>query len=180
MFKDLGAVVLDADKIAHQLLKPGRPCFCPVVNLLGDGILTRGRIDRAKVAKLVFEDARKLKALEKIIHPQVAKEMRARVAAARKGKRKKAVVLDVPLLIEAGLDQMVDLIVVVSATRSTQVQRSVKRLRITRAEALRRMNAQMPIKEKRLLADRIIDNRGSRRQTRAQVKDIWNRLIINS
>lgn len=180
MFRDLGAAVLDADKIAHDLLKPGTACFRAVVKLLGKDILRQGRIDRKRVAEQVFPDARRLKALEGIIHPKVEREMRARIAGYRKGGRVKAVVLDVPLLFEAGFDRLVDIIIVVSSVQKQQVERAVRNLGMTRAEALRRIRAQMPLKEKKLLADMVINNRGSRTELRREIRKIWKQLNINT
>jgi dephospho-CoA kinase len=113
--------------------------------------------------------------LEGIVHPYVAAELKKELNALRREKAE-VVVLDVPLLFESGFDRMTDIAIVVKADRATQIARSMKRLSLPRGEAIRRIRAQMPIKEKMRRADIVIDNKGSSGETRKQVNRVWDML----
>ena len=114
MFRKKGATLLDADKIAHNSILPGRPCYKKVLSLFGSDILGRGgRIDRKKLGKIVFADKKKLNLLNSVIHPEVIKEIREEVK--KKSSRRRFYVVDVPLLIESGFSKSVDELVVVVA-----------------------------------------------------------------
>ena len=175
LFRDRGAKVIDADRIAHQLMKRNGNCYKAIVQKFGKGILTKGSIDRKKLAAVVFADSRKRKTLERIIHPAVTKEIRKSIELFKKRSSKGIVVLDVPLLFESGLDQYVDVIIVVKARRIDQITRAVNHLKITKKEAQRRIAAQMPLNEKIRRADIIIDNNQSKRKTKNEVDEIWLR-----
>ena len=176
MFSALGAKVLDADKIAHRQIRPDGPCFRSVIKLLGGSILTAGRIDRKKIAERVFKDKRLLRQLEGIIHPVVRDVLVMAIERFKKGRRFRAVVTDVPLLFEVGFDRHVDLAVVVYASRRQQITRAARMLNISKSEAIRRIRAQMPLRQKIRLADIIIDNSGTFNQTQKQVKQLWEEL----
>ena len=177
MFAEHGAKVIDADKIVHELLIKDKTCVGKIAKFFGSNILTRGRIDRNKLAGIVFNQPEKLKILEKIIHPAVKSEIKKRIAEVSRSNRYKAVVLDVPLLFESGIDREVDWTVTVLAKRSQQIQRVIQGKNLTKIQALKRMRAQMPLKDKIRLAEVIIDNRGNLTQTKKQVKDIWQKII---
>ncbi len=110
------------------------------------------------------------------MHPAVGKVLKKHVGQFRKNKRKRSLILDVPLLFEAKLDELCDGIFVVKATRDKQIARAIKLLGITKAEAARRIKAQMPLRKKIRLADIIIDNNKTFKQTQKQVKQIWEKL----
>lgn len=176
MFADLGAKVLNADRIAHQQIMPKGVCFNRVVRALGKEILTAGRIDRRKVAARVFSNIRQLRKLERIIHPVVRKVLRAKIRNYKKGRGEVVVVMDVPLLFESKLNVDSDLSVVVKTTKVTQIDRATRQHNISKADALRRIKAQMPLQKKIRLADMIIDNNGTLTNTKKQVKLIWEKL----
>ena len=176
LFKEKGARIIDADRISKQLLTPKGKCFLPVVRRFGEGILKSGRIDREKLSEIVFKDQGKLQVLNRIIHPAVAKRIKAEINALKKAKNR-FVVLDVPLLIEAGLRPLVDILIVVKASRKLQLARVTQRMRISQKETAHRINAQMSIKDKIRWADIVIDNRGSLTKTKKQVNEIWQRLL---
>ena len=176
MFADFGAKVLNADRIAHQQITPKGACFKRVVRTLGKNILTAGRIDRRKVAASVFTNSRQLHKLERIIHPAVRKVLRTKIQEFKKGKGKVVVVMDVALLFESKLNVDSDLTVVVKTSRVTQINRAIKQLNITKADAKRRIKAQMPLEKKIRIADMIIDNNGTLTNTKKQVKQIWEKL----
>ena len=176
MFADFGAKVLNADRIAHQQITPKGACFKRVVRTLGKNILTAGRIDRRKVAASVFTNSRQLHKLERIIHPVVRNVLRTKIQEYKKGKGKVVVVMDVALLFESKLNVDSDLTVVVKTSRVTQINRAIKQLNITKADAKRRIKAQMPLEKKIRIADMIIDNNGTLTNTKKQVKQIWEKL----
>jgi dephospho-CoA kinase len=174
MLKRKGATVIDADKLAHEVL--AKQCFKKVVQTFGKDILEKGKINRRKLAGMVFNHPQKLKMLENIIHPAVIKEIKLRIQSSRR-KKEGIVVLDVPLLFEAGLDREVDLTMVVTADKKTQIQRAMKQLNITRHEALKRIKAQMPLKNKIQYADWIIKNSRSKNDTQKEVNAIWQKIL---
>ncbi|MBF0523062.1 MAG: dephospho-CoA kinase [Candidatus Omnitrophica bacterium] len=175
MFVELGAFVVDADKIAHQEMTPQGSCYRPIVKVFGQKILNEdGMIDRKKLSGIVFKDRAQLNKLMKIIHPAVKKEIR-KVVQSLRGKQG-ILVLDVPLLFESGLHKEVDVSVVVKAHRQKQITRAVRQLKISKVQAGNRIKAQMPLKAKIRLANFIIDNNGTINQTRKQVVQIWDEL----
>lgn len=174
MFAHLGAKVISADTIAHEEIKPNGRCYKEIIKIFGREILKNEAIDRKKLGKIVFEDKKKLKILENIIHPVVNQRIGGFINA-QQGK-KGVIVLDVPLLFEVGLQKKVDASVVVKAPATVQIKRAVKQLKISKAEALRRIKAQMPLKTKIRLANFIIDNGGTITGTRKQVVKIWDEL----
>lgn len=176
MFTDLGAKLLDADKIAHQQITPKGECFKAVIKVFGRDILTGGRIDRKKVAQRVFGDIRQLRKLEKIIHPSVRKVIKAKIQKYKAKKRTEVLVIDVPLLFESKLNKIVDCSIVVKATRAVQISRATKQLGMSQIDAERRIKSQMPLRQKIRLADIIIDNTGTLTNTKKQVKQIWEKL----
>lgn len=177
MFKRFGAVVIDADQLARDMVQPDRPAWRAIVRSFGKGVLNPDRtIDRHALGAIVFHDKSKLRRLERIIHPRVARE-RARLArqAARKDPRT-VVVYDVPLLFEAGVDKRVDKIIVVTADQETQIARLKKRNSLSRSQALRRIRSQMPLARKIRRADVVLDGTRSRSSLRAQVRKLYRSL----
>ena len=171
MFRACGARILDADKIAHEALSLKTSSGRRVVGLFGSQIVRGGRISHAAIARIVFRDAKKRRALEGIIHPVVRKKIRRSLKAARS----RLVVIEVPLLIEAGMQRDMDYTVVVWTDRKTQAGRLRKR-GVSPAEVRRRTRSQMPLARKKKYADFIIDNNGSLRKTQSEVKRIIKKL----
>jgi dephospho-CoA kinase len=158
LFQDCGAIVLDADVLARQVVEPGKPAWRDLVRAFGPAILQSDRtVDRKKLAAVVFRDSAKLNKLNRIVHPRVAREQ-ARLTREITRKDPQAVVIyDAPLLIEAGAHKRMDRLIVVTADRRTQVTRLQARNGLTRTEALRRIRSQMPLSEKRKRADDVLD-----------------------
>lgn len=175
IFGSFGAGVLNADSIAHQVILPRKKAYYKIVSLFGRGMLKKnGFIDRKKLSQVVFKKNAALKQLNKIVHPQVIKVIRRQI----KESKKKIIVLDAPLLIEAGLTGMVDSLIVVKINRRTQIKRLRKKLLLTRSQILARIKQQMPLEEKLRLADFVIDNNGTLEETKKQVKAIIRRLFV--
>lgn len=178
IFKRLGAVVLDADVIAHRLIEPNTAAWKKIKNYFGRGILRKsGTIKRKVLAEEVFSDRRRLKKLCGIIHPLVYKEIEKEVKKIKKANPGAVVVLDVPLLLESGGRSKVDILIVVAARRDIQIWRAIRKFGLTRAEVLRRIKAQMPLSEKVKAADVVIDNNGRLSATERQTVGIWKRLV---
>ncbi|MFO0706562.1 MAG: dephospho-CoA kinase [Nitrospira sp.] len=177
MFKRCGAVVIDADRLARDVVAPGKPAWREIVRTFGKGILNADRtINRPALGKLVFGHPVKLRRLERIIHPRVAREQRRLTRAAAGHNPRAVVVYDVPLLFESGIDKRVDRIIVVTADRPTQIARLKKRNGLPRAEALRRIRSQIPLARKKGLADHLLDGTTPLAQLAKQVRALYKSL----
>ena len=177
MFKKCGAIVIDADELAREVVQPGKPAWREIVRTFGRRILNLDRtIDRHALGAIVFHDKKKLRHLERIIHPRVAREQIRLTKQATKNNPKAVVIYDVPLLFEAGIDKRVDKTVVVAATRKTQIMRLKNRNGLTRAEALRRIRSQMPLAMKRLRADYILDGTKNRESLSRDISRLFEDL----
>lgn len=177
MFKRCGATVIDADQLARQVVEPGKPAWRDIVRTFGSDILCPDRtLDRQALADIVFRSPRKLKRLERIIHPRVAR-LQSRLTKAIAGRRPDTVVIyEVPLLFEAGVDKRVDTVIVVTADRRTQVERLARRTGLSRADILRRIRSQMPLAEKRRRADHVLDGTRPLRSLRRQTARLYEQL----
>lgn len=177
LFQDCGAYVIDADELARQIVQPGKPAWRDIVRVFGKSVVNPNRtLNRTALAGVIFRNDTKRRRLNAIVHPRVAQEQ-ARLARAIAKKDPKAIVLyDVPLLFEAGVDKQMDKIIVVTADRPTQIKRLMTRNGFTRAEALRRLRAQMPLRDKIARADEVIDGTLSFAQTKGEVERIVSEL----
>ncbi len=172
MLVDLGIPVIDADIEARLAVEQGETAYNDIVRYFGQEILSpNGNINREKLGSIVFHDEEKRKALNSFVHPAVRARMLARVEDAKK-TGEKAIVLDIPLLIEGNLQYMADKILLVYVNEETQLQRLMERNQFSEEEALARMNSQMPIDEKIKHADKIIDNNGTIAETKQQLMQI--------
>ena len=179
MFKQCGAVVIDADELAHDVVKPGKPAWREIVELFGKTVLNQDRsLNRQALGSIVFRNPIKRRQLECIIHPRVAREqVRLTKAIARKDP-KAVVIYEVPLLFEAGVDKRVDKIIVVTADRETQIARLKKRNGLSRAEAIRRVKSQMPLAKKIERADHILSGILPRPSLRRHVGQLLKHLRL--
>ncbi len=176
LFGRLGARVINADKIAHETILPGHEIYKKIVSIFGPSILKKNkRIDRKKLANVVFCDKKRRLLLNSLIHPEVIKKIKGMIRKTKK-RTKSVYVVDVPLLIEAGLLGMVDKLIVVTTDKKTQIKRCMARWGAGRADVERRIRSQMSLSRKRLLADFIIDNNGSLYATGKVVKKIWREI----
>ncbi|MFZ0131475.1 MAG: dephospho-CoA kinase [Desulfobacterales bacterium] len=170
VFAAAGAVVIDADRIAHEAIAPGRTARDRIVARFGrDVLLPDGTIDRRKLGRIIFNDPQQKAQLEAIVHPEVKAETGRRLAEIERLESRAVVILDVPLLIEAGMDRDLAELIVVYVPEELQLERLMRRDRLTPAEALARIRSQMPIEEKKRRATAVIDNSASPGRTRAQV-----------
>jgi dephospho-CoA kinase len=175
MLRELGAVVVDADEATHAVYEPGSPGFDAVVREFGAGYVRDGKIDRARLGALVFSDEDARRRLNAIVHPLVREWMAARTALAVQNGAE-AVVQDVALLFENGLQRLYSTVLLVYVPEPVQLERLTKGRGLGEDRARAMIAAQMPIDEKRSLASHVIDNSGSREATRRQVREIWEDL----
>ncbi len=177
LLEEKGAHLIDADTLAREAVEPGRPAWQEIVNWLGESVLLPNQtIDRVKLANLVFNDRRMLEKLNKIVHPWVGSRFIAISEEIKKREPDAILVYDIPLLIEAGMQKMVDHILLVYVPREVQIARLQQRNGLSRAEAELRLKAQMPLEDKRKHADTVIDNNGSLADTARQVDQFWRTL----
>jgi dephospho-CoA kinase len=163
--KGLGMTVIDADDVSHEILAKNEAVKQEVVKVFGPDVLTAGgAVDRTRLGKIVFRDPERRQTLERILHPPVGVEL-WRMAREAGGD----VVLEIPLLIETGGHERMDLVVVVYATRALQIERLMGRDELTQEEAVRRIDTQLPLEEKVSYADYVINNCGSVEETKEQV-----------
>ena len=176
---DLGARVIDADGIAHGLIAPGGAAHAPVVARFGAGILAEdGAIDRKKLAAIVFADPAAVRDLNAIIHPAVRDEIgRSLAEHAASPSPAPVAVVDAALLVESGVHDALDALVVVSCPVDVQVARAVARGGLTEAEARARIAAQAPLSAKLPMADYVIDTSGTMEETRARTRVVWESLL---
>lgn len=169
IFKKYKAAVIDADAIGHGLFARGQAIYRKTVREFGQEILDSDKaIDRKKLGRLVFNNPGLLKKLDRLVHPEIIRLIKARINASRA----KIVVVDAPLLIEAGLRNLTDKVVVVTASRDTQIKRIQKKTGLTRSDILKRIKSQIPLKKKILLADFVIDNNSTLNKTEKQVNEL--------
>ncbi len=179
MFKQGGAVVIDADQLARQVVEPGKPAWRQIVKRFGKAILNHDRtLNRRVLGAVVFGNQTKLHALERILHPRVAREqVRLTKLAARENPRA-VVIYDVPLLFEAQAHKRVTRTIVVTADRETQIARLKKRNGLSRAEAIRRIKSQMPLTKKIQRADHVLNGTLPLPSLRRHVARLLNNLHL--
>jgi len=171
-----GAVIVDADRLAREVVEPGEPAYREIVAHFGEGVLRPdGTLDRKALGRIVFADPASRAVLERITHPAIAERAFRRIELER-DKGTGVVFYVVPLLIEAGLESTVDEIWLVFVDAETQVQRLMKRDNVPREEALRKISAQMALDHKLAYADVVIDNSGAPEETERRVRDEWASL----
>jgi dephospho-CoA kinase len=184
ILRELGCHMLDADKIAHRLIEPGAEAYEDVVREFGRGILTLdGRVDRQKLGAIVFAEPARMARLNGIVHPRVLETQDRELDAIESAKPHAIAVVEAALLIEAGYAPKLDCVVVTWCTPEQQLERLTQQdgvigagRGLTLEQARQRIAAQMPIEEKRRMADDVIDCSGSLEHTREQVIALFAKL----
>ena len=182
MFKDLGAKIIDADKLGHSVIRPHKTAWIKIIKLFGEEVLKEDlNIDRKKLGKIVFNDQRLLRKLNEITHPEIIKVIKREIDLVKnstyKDEKKRILIIDAALIYETKIDRLMDKIIVVYIDEDEQIKRLIKRDNFSYDEALQRIKSQIPIKQKVEMADYVIDNNNSLDKTREQVKKIWQNLI---
>lgn len=177
LLAERGAVVIDADAITRELQQPGHQVFAAMVERFGPGIVAAdGSLDRQAVADIVFADAAALADLNSIVHPAVGVEIGRRIDAERQTDH--VVVLDVPLLVETGRDDLVA-VVVVDVDPEVAVARLVRHRGMREADARARMANQVTREDRLARADHVLDNSGTVEELRGRVDELWPRLVAS-
>ena len=173
IFAWLGAVVIDADQLAREVVEPGQPALQEIATTFGrDVLLADGRLDRSKLAGIIFADPAERARLDAITHPRIRARMDEEIKARRSGPG--VLIVDIPLLYENDRTHSVERVIVVWVDPQTQLRRIRRRDGLSAEAARQRIAAQMPLDAKRARADHVIDNSGSREDTRRQVEAIYH------
>ncbi|MGW9626731.1 dephospho-CoA kinase [Microbacterium sp. NPDC055521] len=176
-----GATVIDADAIVRDVQRPGSPVLDAIGAAFGAEVIAAdGSLDRAALGARVFGDDAALQRLNAIVHPAVRAESQRRFDAAFAADRAAVVVYDVPLLVEARVDDPWDLIVVADAPADARVQRMMQLRGMTEEDARRRIGAQVSDEERRAIADVVIDTSGTMERTLEQVDGLWRSLTAST
>jgi dephospho-CoA kinase len=178
-FMKLGAYTIDCDVLSREAVIPCSNAWWAIVRRFGTDILKQDlALDRAKLRKIVFNDTELRKALEQIIHPEVTRKLKERLAAIEKlaADPKAIVVVDVPLLIETGMQDDFETIIVVYVSEATQIRRVMEREGLSQEEAQKMVALQLSLKAKLTFADYVISNEGSPEATEQQVRTIFKAL----
>jgi dephospho-CoA kinase len=179
MLTQRGARLVDADRIAREVVLPGTSTLAAVAERFGQAVLMPdGTLNRKRLGAIVFADETARRDLEALLHPPIRALMRERKERFELEAPDKLVVVDIPLLYESRLESMVDRVMVVYCPRNVQLQRLLERDGLTPMQADERLAAQLPIDYKRERADIVIDNSGSLEQTERQVDEFWSSLPL--
>lgn len=177
ILRGLGAYIIDADKIAREVVEPEKPAWLEIVDFFGNDIINKDKtINRKRLGEIVFNDPVKKRKLEEIVHPRVIEEENRMVKEYLKIKPDGIVIIDAALLIEAGSHKRVDKLIVVYADKETQTKRLMERDGLSRPDAEKRITSQLPLDEKVKMADFVIDNSKGIEGTQRQTVGIFNKL----
>ncbi|MFA7255481.1 MAG: dephospho-CoA kinase [Candidatus Omnitrophota bacterium] len=175
-FKNMGAEIIDADDIAHDAVKKGSPVFDAVIELFEEALHPGGKkMDREKLAEIVFSDPKKRKELEAIIHPYVYEKIKEKIEASSR----KVILVEVPLLFEAGFETLCDKVVVVTCNSTVKMKRLINK-KFTEQEVRAREKVQMPEALKAQKGNFIIDNSKSIYQTQREIERLWYKFVALS
>ena len=178
IFKACGAVIVDADVIAREVVQKGRKAWSEIIDTFGSRILLPdGSINRPALGDIIFHDPVRQQILNHIVHPEVMAETNRRLVEINHDSPDAVVILDVPLLFESGMDKGLSEIIVVYVPEPLQLQRLMHRNALSEDQALARIRSQIPVEEKKRRATRIIDNSGSIDITREATQAIYHLLI---
>jgi dephospho-CoA kinase len=176
MLAELGAEIIDADKIAYDAVLKGKPAWRKIIDYFGEGVLLRsGEIDRKALGDIIFNSSDKKNVLNSIVHPEVFREMGRQVIEAAK-KPEAVIILDVPLLIESGMHKGMSDVILVYTPEDVQLKRLMARDNIISADAMAKIRSQMSVEEKKRHATIIIENSYTIKETNEQTIKVFNQL----
>ena len=176
-FQDLGAHIIDADRVGHESIEPGRPAYQEILEHFGQDVLdSSGHIDRKKLGPTVFADPQKLQILNSIVHPRILGRVQELAAGEQRRNPHAVVIVDAALIFESGIGGTLRKVMVAWCRPEQQLERLMAKTGVSREEALRRIQVQMPVEEKRRRADYVIDCSGSREETRRQAEQLFREL----
>ncbi|HYA35999.1 MAG TPA: dephospho-CoA kinase [Candidatus Binataceae bacterium] len=181
MLADLGARVLDADKVGHAIYEPGGPCYRDVLAAFGDAVLAPDRtIDRRKLGPIVFADPGALKRLNSIVHPRMFERMREMVTAMRAEGEKNPIVIEAAILIEANWQPLCDEVWLVVASRERVIERVERDRGMKPEQTEARIRAQLSDEERRRHATLVIENNGSVDDLRTKLTSLWSAALARN
>jgi len=177
---EAGAIILDADKIAHRCMEKGSAAWQDIVAEFGQDILNEdGSINREKLGKIVFADSKRRQRLNEITHPRVFQQIEKELKSIEQTDPQAVVIVEIPLLYESNRQDMFDEVWVVWVDRETQIARLMSRNGYSRDEAIQRINSQMDLDKKAQLADRVIDNSSNREETIGLTRKYFQAILNN-
>ena len=177
MFEELGAKIIDADRLGHELIRAPLPAYQEIVRRFGQEILDScGEIDRKRLGAIVFANPEKLRELNAILHPRIIEQIENLAGQYHNQDPKAVILVDAALIFEAGIGSRFTKVLVAWCRPEQQIERLMEKAGVPREEAERRIAAQMPVEEKRRRADYVIDCSGSKENTRVQVQGIHAEL----
>lgn len=178
MFSELGAHIIDADKIARDILPAGSPLLKIITQTFGKDILNDdGSLNRERLGRIVFSDKMLLGKLNVLTHSYIIKNIREEKAELEKNHSDGIIILDAPLLYETKLERSVEKVIVVFSTREIQLKRLIGNRGMSKEDAENRINSQMPVEEKAKRADYVIDNNGAIDDMRVQVEKLYKEIL---
>jgi dephospho-CoA kinase len=176
MFRDLGALVVDADQVAREVVEPGQPALDDIVKTFGrDMLQSDGRLDRKRLGELVFADSSKRLQLNAITHPRIAEAVQGKLALLRETGAEVAI-YEAALIVENKIHLGLDGLIVVAIDEPTQIDRMVRRDGLLPEQAVARIRAQAPLGDKVAVADWVIDTGGIIPETRRKVERVWEEI----
>jgi len=181
VFRELGAIILDADQIARLVVLPHQPAWEDIVEFFGPQVVNEDEsLDRAKIGEIVYNNPDSLKELNRITHPRIMQYYKDEMRRIKLEQPDAIVILEVPLLYETNMDKLCQQVVVVCVDRETQIKRLMERDKMSYEDAVRRINAQMPMDEKVRRADFVIDNRGSMEETKEKATKYYKEILTGA
>lgn len=178
ILRELGAFIIDADKIAKKVVEIGKPALAKIKEYFGEEIILEdGNLDRKKLGSIVFNNNTMLNKLNDITHPYIIEEIINEINWYKKTYNHSVIILDAALLIEMNLIYLVDEVWLVSLPEKVQIDRLIKRENISKEEAIKRINAQMSLDDKKQYANRIIDNSRDIDYLKTQLEENWREII---
>jgi dephospho-CoA kinase len=177
MLKDLGAPIIDFDLLSREVVEPQKPAWKEIIDYFGKEVLFADHtLDRKKLSQIIFNDLQKREKLESVIHPRVYEECARRVKEITQKNPNAIIQVVVPLLFEVSLQRFFHKVLLVYIPKEIQAERLMKRDRISREMAGKILDAQLPIEEKKELADFIVDNSGTLEETQRHAVEVWKKL----
>lgn len=179
LLRERGIAVIDADLLAREIVKKGQECLNDLKNVFGNQVLTiDGELDRKKLGQIVFSDDSKLELLNSVTHPHIRRRMKAQMNELE-SKNNKVIVLDIPLLFEANMEDLVDIVLVVFAKEEIQIKRIMERDNCTQEEAMRIIKTQISQQDKISKSDYTIDNSGTIEELKEKLNGFLEKIEEN-
>lgn len=181
VFRELGAIILDADVIARLVVLPHQPAWRDILEFFGPQVVNEDQsLNRAKIGEIVYNNPDSLKELNRFTHPRIMQYYNDELRRIKIEQPDAIVILEVPLLYETNMDKLCQQVVVVYVDRETQIKRLMKRDNMSYADAVKRVDAQIPMAEKVRRADFVIDNRGSVQETKEKAAKYYNEILTGA